>query len=196
MKKYDEVIEQRRKVIEEMKPLQESEIVRRYLELKEQNDTLLKKQTNLYKEMKNEKYSSCEHVLIYSKMKYDEYEGRTHKYCGCIKCGLDESILETRGECLSFQEEIMYDYLMDNKFRGKYLNGEETKIACDINLAQAIYSRIKQTHPDIDDKTATKYFKVALNNIRSNKVNEERKSNRARRLSLDPKFKNWNRLED
>ena len=59
-------------------------------------------------------------------------------------------------------------------------------------FSKSIYTRIKETHPDIDDDMAIKYFEIALNNIRNIKVSEERKINRAKRLSLDPKFKSWN----
>lgn len=136
--------------------------------------------------MKNEEYKCCEHILVYSEIDYDRYEGRTHRSCGCIKCGLDNSVLSKKVG-LTFYQMIMYDYL-----RKRHLMGKETKIACDLSLAQAIYSKIKETHPDINDEMAIKYFEIALNDIRNIKVSEERKTNRAKRLSLDPKFKSWN----
>lgn len=81
----------------------------------------------------------------------------------------------------------MYDYL-----RKHHLRGKETNITCDLELAHAIYSKVKEVHPDIADDTALGYFEIALNNIRNTKVSEERKTNRAKRLSLGPKFNNWN----
>lgn len=83
----------------------------------------------------------------------------------------------------------MYDYLRKNNCR---IKGIETEIACDLDLAQAIYSKIKEAHPDIDDKTAIKYFEIALGDIRNIKVNENRKINRAKRLLLEPSFTRWN----
>ena len=71
-----------------------------------------------------------------------------------------------------------------------YNKGIHSNEICDIKLAKAIYSRIKETHPDIDDETARKYFEIALNDIRNIKVSEKRKINRAKRLSLG-KFNNW-----
>ena len=114
-------------------------------------------------------------------------EGCTHKSCGCIKCGLDGSVSNQDREYLSFSQKIMYDYL-----RKHHLRGKETNITCDLELAHAIYSKVKEVHPDINDDTAIGYFEIALNNIRNTKVSEERKTNRAKRLSLGPKFKNWN----
>ena len=53
----------------------------------------------------------------------------------------------------------MYDYL-----RKPHLRGKETNITCDLELAYAIYSKIKEVHPDIDADTALGYFEIALNN--------------------------------
>lgn len=185
--KYDELTEQRKKIIEEIKPLEESETVKRYLELKQQNKDLYNQQLNLYKDIKEEEYTSCEHILVYSKIDYDRFEGRSYKSCGCIKCGLDNSVLDSNSEYLSGDRKIMYHYL-----RKKYLTGIETKIVCDLDLAQTIYSKIKQAHPNIDDKTAIEYFETALNDIRNIKVSDDRKVSRAKRLSLNLGFKRWN----
>jgi hypothetical protein len=141
----------------------------------------------LYQELKKEEYSSCNHILVYSVIDYDRYEGRSYKRCGCIKCGLDGSVSSQSREYLPFSQKIMYDYLRKNHLRSK-----ETNIACDLDLAHAIYSKVKEVHPDIDDDTAIGYFEIALNNIRNTKVSEDRKTNRAKRLSLGSKFKNWN----
>lgn len=84
----------------------------------------------------------------------------------------------------------MYGYLKENCLYT--LKGFETNIVCDLNLAQAIYSKIKQAHPNIDDETSMKYFETTLNDIRNIKVSEERKVSRAKRLSLHPNFTRWN----
>lgn len=186
-KEYKEIIEQRKKIIEELKPLEKSEVVKKYLQLCEQNHDLYNKQLSLYKEIKIMEYESCEHILVYSKIDYDRLEGRTYRSCGCIKCGLDNSVLEEEKRFLSADRKVMDEYLRKN-----YLSGIETKISCDLELAQAIYSKIKEEHPDIDDETAIQYFENALENIRNTKVSDNRKMNRAKRLSLNPNFKRWN----
>ncbi len=73
-----------------------------------------------------------------------------------------------------------------------HLKGIKTNIDCDIDLARAIYARIKNAHPTIDDETAIKYLKIALNDIRNINVSNERKISRARRLSLNDDFNRWN----
>lgn len=58
-------------------------------ELREQNEETL----NLYQAMKMKEYECCEHILVYSEIEHDICEERTYKSCGCIKCGLDSSVL-------------------------------------------------------------------------------------------------------
>lgn len=189
-KEYDETTEQRVAVIDELKQLENDELVKRYLELKKENYNLYDKQLRLYGSIKKEEYDECKHILVYSKIDYDRYEGRTYRSCGCIKCGLDNSVLDKEREWLTPTQKIMYDYLRKNHLN--YFNGIKIDILCDIDLATSIYSKIKDANPDIDDETAIKYFEIALHNIRNIEVNDERKISRAKRLSLSPKFKRWN----
>lgn len=186
-KEYEKIKEQRAVVIDELEQLKNNEIVRRYLKLKEENDNLYGKQLKLYDSIKREEYDECKHILVYSKIEYDRHEGRTYRNCGCIKCGLDDSVLDEERDWLTNTQKIMYDYLRKN-----YLKGIKTDILCDIDLATSIYSKINEAHPDIDDETAIKYFEIALDNIRNIEVNDERKISRAKRLSLNPKFRRWN----
>ncbi len=147
---------------------------------------LYDEQLSLYRLMKEEEYNSCKHVLVYSRIDDDRHEGRSYKYSGCIKCGLDNSVLDSNKDYFSSLEKIMYSSLIE-----QHLTGAHTKILCDLDLAQAIYSKIKQAHPNIDDETAIDYFKVALNDIRNIEVSDARQKNRAKRLSLGPNFRRW-----
>lgn len=185
-KEYIELVEKRNKIIKELKLFEQEEIVKKHMQLVEENKDLYDKQLSLYRLMKEEEYNSCKHVLVYSRIDYDRYEGRSYEYSGCIKCGLDNSVLDSNKGSFSFDEEIMYSSL-----RKQYLTGTHTKILCDLALAQAIYSKIKQAHPNIDDETAIDYFTVALNDIRNIKVSDDRKVKRAKRLSLNSNFRRW-----
>lgn len=186
-KEYDSVTKERQEVLDELQSLKGNEIVKRYLELISNNEKLIKKQKMLYTEMKTNEYKNCEHISIISRIERDRYEGRSYKYSGCIKCGLNEAVLVSDGKFLSLENKIIYDYIMKyNMGHGVYLD-----VVCDLNLAKAIYSKIKERHPEIDDETAIKYFEIALDHIRHIKVSEERKENRVKRLKLNPNFKNW-----
>ena len=65
--KYEELKDQRIRIIDELKALREDDKVKSYIELQEQNETLYTRQLDLYKEIKEEEYSSCEHVLVIQK---------------------------------------------------------------------------------------------------------------------------------
>lgn len=190
LEKYNEIIEQSKQIINKIEIFEESTIIKDYLELKKEEATLFEIKHSLYKSMKKDQYASCSHILVYSDIEHDRLEGRTSKSCGCIKCGLDNSILSYNKKYLPFlpcDKRIMYNYLEKNSLTSEI----DTKIACDLDLAQAIYSKIIEHNPDIDDETATKYFEIALDNIRNIKVSDERKASRAKRLSLSPNFNKW-----
>lgn len=187
--KYDKITEERAEIIKEIKELKENEFVKRYLESTKKNNELYDEQTKLWKDLKMEEYKSCEHLTICTRIDYDRYEGRSHKYYGCVKCKLDTSVYD-RVQHLTLQEKIMYNYLEESKIYYYRINDNE--ITCDLDLAHAIYTKIKENNPDIDDKTIVEYLKYALNDIRNTKVSEERKNNRIKRLSLNNGFKNWN----
>ena len=72
-----------------------------------------------------------------------------------------------------------------------YRKGLISISSCNLQLAMAIYNKIIEKYPDIDDETALKYFEIALDNIRDIKVSSKRKRSRAIRLNLNPNFSNW-----
>ncbi len=156
------------------------------------NDQVANNERKLYTQLEFDKFSSCNHIWVNTLCDYDRSEGRSYNYCGCIKCGLDQRVFHFLDyypdlSLLSLDQEIMYEFMRNHYYKG----GIYTKVLCDLDLAKAIYSKIKEVHPDIDDETARKYFEIALDNIRNIKVSEERKISRAKRLSLMPKFNKW-----
>ena len=187
---YDKIVTERKELIEQINALADDKTVKKYFELRSQNDKLSNQQRDLYKQIKIEEYSSCNHIWVDTLHDYDSWEGRSYNYCGCIKCGLDKRVLMESYHNLAWltlDQRIMYNILRNHSYRA----GIDTNLLCDLDLAKAIYSKIKEVHPDIDDETAIKYFKVALHNIRDIRVSEERKVSRAKRLLLKPDFNKW-----
>lgn len=147
--------------------------------------TILEKQQDISTYLYN-KYNCCKHILVYSKIDFgDATLPNTTYYCGCIKCGLDNSILEKARESIPFSKKVMYDYLSKNP-----LQGIETNLACDLELAKAVYFKVKEMHPNTDDMEIITYFKQALIDIRNSKNDDNRKII-IKRLSLVSKLKNW-----
>ena len=189
---YERITLERKLVSEEIKKISENDIVKRYFELCKRNNQLTNAQKELYTDIKSDEYLDCNHIWVTEFKDYDAYEGRTETYCGCIKCGLDEKVLYLMEynpdyRCLTLDQQIMYDVMQNNHYYG----GIHTDIVCNLELAKAIYKRINEVHPNISDQLARKYFEIALNNIRTKEVSEERKESRAKRLSLSPNFKKW-----
>lgn len=189
---YNKIKEQRRKTLEEIYKLEETEEVRRYLELKEQESDLKEQEDISYKKMKKKNYKDCRHITIYTKIFDDYYEGKTYREVGCIKCGVDTSVLDYEKKYLSLSDQAIFDYV---KSYSNVLFSSKPTVSCDLSLATSIYSKILEKNPGIDDKLARKYFEIALDNIRNIKVSDERKRARAKRLGLRNNFNNWN-IED
>ena len=60
----------------------------------------------------------------------------------------------------------MYDVFKSQNYK----KGKSTDIICDLELATAIYNKILEYYPNIDDDTAIKYLGIALDNIRNIKI--------------------------
>ena len=190
--KFHGVVAERGGIVAKINALLETETVKEYLELCEQNEKLFRKQKDLYKKIKVKEYSSCKHIWVNT-----FFAGYKNSYHGCVKCGLDERVLYLAEHCrnldyLTFEERVMYDFMRDqsNDPEEKYL-GIDSNLLCDLDLATAIYKKIKEVHPYIDDELAVKYLEASLHKIRNIEVSDERKENRAKRLSLKPDFSKW-----
>ena len=187
-KQYEEIVEKRKKVLEELLPLSENEVVKRYLELTKLEEELSEEEKTLYTKMRKKEFGTCKHLTIYTKVCTDTYEGKTYHEVGCMKCGADTYILNYERKFLSSSEQAMYDYL---KSYSNVLFNSKPSVTCDLELAKAIYKKIYEKYPDIDDKTANKYFEIALDNMRNIKVTRERKDSRIKRLGLRKDFYKW-----
>lgn len=191
--KYDQIISERKDKIEKINILEKDEKVKQYLLLCKQNKKLANEQADLYKQMKIEEYSSCNHIWVNTLHSYDSFEGRSYDYCGCVKCGLDRRVFYLKeryhnNAWLNLDEKIMYDFMLNNPSR---YSGINTNLLCHLDLGKAIYTKIKENNPGIDDETAVHYLKNAFNHIRNIKVSSERQVSRAKRLLLKSDYNKW-----
>lgn len=183
---YQSIVEERQKVLDAIKCLEENEEVRRYLELCEQDRELDLKQFKLSLLIEKEKYQNCDHIWITTKD-----DGRHKPTCSCIKCGLNYSVLDgAYSETAKVMRRVIEDSYSGN---GKMLKTsvDASDIYCDELLARAIFSKLKEHHPDCTDEELVYYLRVALDDIRNIRVSEERKESRAKRLSLPSAFHSW-----
>ena len=182
---FSDIDKEYRNIEKEIWGLEELPIVKKYIELQAKKNALATKRKNLYGLMKYGGYENCNHLWGISMDEYGEYD-----YV-CVKCGLNYKSLRltNRGkeDSLSFDERVMASVLKDQSF----VNSADINLVCDKDLAMALYKKIKEHHPDIDDKTAVKYLEIALEDIRNIEVSEKRKKNRAKRLGLRHDFNRW-----
>ena len=190
---YNEISNDLNDVEKELTELNNEEIIKKYKYLKFKKDLLTNNKKDLYKSIKNDEYNKCNHLAITTYIEPSRLENKDTKYCGCLKCGLDEKVRYVDGwvidyNNLSFEKQVMLDYLNENGSNFK----NKTNIICDLELAKAIYDRILEVHPKINDKLALKYLEIALDNIRNIKATDDRKNSRIRRLKLNKDFNKWN----
>ena len=182
---FSDIDKQYKKVEQEIWGLEEVSIVKKYIGLQKKKIELEIKRKNLHSLMEYGEYENCDHLWGISMDEYGEYD------CFCVKCGINDKVmrLSNRGkaEALSFDERVMASVLEEHD----YYDDSNINTICDKELAMAIYKKIKEHHPDIDDKTAVKYLEIALEDIRNIEVSEKRKKNRAKRLGLSHDFNRW-----
>lgn len=170
-KQYNKIIFQKSETERRIKELKKNHYVEEYLKLCEQDISLSNKEKELYTKIETEKYTSCHHIWAIVDLQHDYYEGRSYSKYGCIKCGLDQRLLEKSNrlsmifepkEIFTLDEMIMLNCMhLDGGRAGKY-----TDIQCDLDLAKKLYSKIKKAFPNIDDETAIKYFEIELDNAK------------------------------
>ena len=179
---FSDIDEQYKKVEQEIWGLEEVSIVKKYIGLQKKKIELEIKRKNLHSLMEYGEYENCDHLWGISMDEYEEYD-----YV-CVKCGLNYKSLRLtnkgKEDSLSFDERVMASVLKEQSF----VNDADINIVCDRELAMALYKKIREYHPDIDDKTVIKYFEIALDDIRNIKVSDERKKSRANRLGLSKDF--------
>ena len=182
---FSDIDKEYKKIEQEIWGLEENPIVKKYIGLQKMKNELEIKRKNLHRLMEYGEYENCEHLWGISMDEYEEYD-----YI-CVKCGLNYKSLRltNRGkeDSLSFDERVMASVLKAQSF----VNDADINIVCDRELAMAIYKKIKEHHPDIDDKAVIKYFEIALDDIRNIEVSDERKRSRAKRLGLSKNFNRW-----
>ena len=78
------------------------------------------------------------------------------------------------------------DHLQNHK-----LVDDSIEFECSLELAHAIYTRLKEEYPGVPDEAIARYFTSALYMIQKYPVSEKRKAGRAKRLGLSEDFNEW-----
>lgn len=173
--------------------------VKQYFELVTQEYQLLDQIAQLQRKQQMNRYAACNHIWVVTYVLQYPNCNTPINYHGCIKCGLDQSVLlypEEDKPLLTQEAMAMYDFLSNHDWDiSDHLNENlnlpsslHTFEHCNIDLGRTIYAKIKKAHPTIDDLTALHYFKVALHHIKATPVNQDRETKRMERLSMGEEF--------
>jgi hypothetical protein len=156
-KGYKRKINELEKTNEELKRLKQYKSVKRYLELEEKIRNINSDLKDLYKKILLEKYANCNHIVVMSDYDYDSCEGRSYRYYGCIKCGLDEAVAK-RGYGLNKEENTMLELM--NEYKVYKIGGKHTDIACELEDAKELYNEIIENDKDLSDDEIISIFKA------------------------------------
>ena len=173
-KEYSDLLSEKDRINSDINELMQSEELKKFFKLKEDFKEITSRLKDLHKKIKIDEYNTCNHIMIYTNDQ--DADKRT---CGCIKCGLDNSVLDKPLGSLSDEDMIMYQYLHNNKPETSTLN---THRICDLKTGCSIYKAIVKSNPNIDDKDAVNLFEVALDNLEGEK--EKYNDDITKRISL------------
>ncbi len=126
--------------------------------------------------------SRCQHLMVITDINVNSKNLVVYT---CLKCGLKSN---NKNSSIPMR---LYHQLQSLYSKTKKEN-TTIDVYCHPSLAQAIYNGIIKAHPDIPDDIVADYFRIALYMIRKNKMTEEQKQTRIRRLNLPPEFTGWN----
>ena len=194
---YEQTIKELESIEKEYNELKNDEKVKRFNTIQEYREILISNKNNIYKKMKLEEYSNCNHLLITTSKNQSKLDrNKEIKYCSCLKCGLNEKVLNVDNwyldyDQLTFDEQIMFDF-----FEKKSIDKDNiTDIESDFELAKAVYDKIKEKYPNISDRRTIKYLGIALDNISNIRMTDARKESRIKRLGLKKDFNNWTKAD-
>ena len=154
MRKMEKLKKEREKILEEIKFLEDTELIRRYIKVKEKENKLEEEINELYKEIKFNEYDKCNHLIIYT--------GFDKTICkGCIKCGLEEQYRYYDYNCLSYNNKIMRDYLNQ---KGS-MKGRIIKRTCNLELGKLIYSKLKEKNLAANEEMLINNFTFILDTM-------------------------------
>lgn len=151
LKQECEIIKKQQKIRQErIEKLLETEQVKEYLNLMEQEKEEEKKISSLLEQMKMERMRACSHIFVISDV-IRENNGKRVSKTGieyCIKCGLSNKyhFNKTPKQFLTTSQEKMW-----NIYKETQHSGRRVKKVCELSLASEIYDNLKKEMPNVDD---------------------------------------------
>lgn len=181
-KEYINVLESIKKSNDKINTIENTDIFRLYKLFVNERKLLEEKKDNLYKKMMFEKFDKCHHFAVKSRFIYYGWGEKGTTCHGCIKCGLDNSVLQDvmlNDDMLImkayFEKCNVYDFA---KVYNIVLNLEDDEEISYINgyeQAKQFYRDVIKQNPNISNKELEELLKVELNKMEEAKSGHSRK---------------------
>lgn len=110
----------------------------------------------------------------------------------CIKCYISQKHVKSQGKLMLRRYQKPNTVIQSEYARKLNLRSFKPLSYPSFELGQAVYQRILDRNPNIDEETAKRYYESAIRNIIGKTMPEEKHRDRARRLQLKPydRYKN------
>ncbi len=153
-KDYEELVELRKQFSQAIEELEKNEYVEQYLDLINKETALILNEKQLYIELKMDEYVGCNHVWA----EIENTDGRQ----GCLRCGLDESIMDRPDHGILLLELTEDERIMAAILNtGMYNKGIHVNCKCNLKEGMELFKELETNNPDTDDETLSKLFCIA-----------------------------------
>ena len=168
----------------------ENQSVKEYLGLKEALEIMDRKVNELEREEVVQEYLSLREKREKITERVNRIKALSTEFTGSREYD-NQLYSEPAGGLTSTQENSKIPYDTSDHLQNHKLVDDSIEFECSLELAHAIYTRLKEEYPGRPDEAIARYFTSALYMIQKYPVSEKRKAGRAKRLGLSEDFNKW-----
>lgn len=166
------------------------QLIKEYLGLKEALEIMDRKVNELEREEVVQEYLSLREKREKITERVNRIKALSTEFTGSREHD-NQLYSEPAGGLTSTQENSKRPYDTCDHLQNHKLVDDSIEFECNLELAHAIYTRLKEEYPGRPDEAIARYFTSALYMIQKYPVSEKRKAGRAKRLGLSEDFNKW-----
>ena len=166
------------------------QLIKEYLGLKEALEIMDRKVNELEREEVVQEYLSLREKRKKITERVNRIKALSTEFTGSREYD-NQLYSEPAGGLTSTQENSKIPYDTCDHLQNYKLVDDSIEFECSLELAHAIYTRLKEEYPERPDEAIAPYFTAALYMIQKYPISEKRKAGRAKRLGLSEDFNEW-----
>lgn len=166
------------------------QLIKEYLGLKEALEIMDRKVNELEREEVVQEYLSLREKREKITERVNRIKALSTEFTGSREHD-NQLYSEPAGGLTSTQENSKRPYDTCDHLQNHKLVDDSIEFECNLELAHAIYTRLKEEYPGRPDEAIARYFTASLYMIQKYPVSEKRKAGRAKRLGLSEDFNKW-----